>query len=110
MKPFLIIVKHSGRNEDQKKFFSFFILSGDEIESLGTAANIGLLYESQMIGDGDCLEIGGMKIGRGNRSTRRKPVLAPRSSITKAHLTRPNLNPGCRGGKAATDRLSYGAA
>jgi hypothetical protein len=25
-----------------------------------------------MIGDGDCGEIGGMKIGRGNRSTRRK--------------------------------------
>jgi hypothetical protein len=25
--------------------------------------------------DGDCGEIGGMKIGRGNRSTRRKPYL-----------------------------------
>jgi hypothetical protein len=30
-----------------------------------------------MIGDGDCGEIGGMKIGRKNRSTRRKPALAP---------------------------------
>jgi hypothetical protein len=30
-----------------------------------------------MIGDGDCGEIGGMKIGRGNRSTRRKPAPAP---------------------------------
>jgi hypothetical protein len=27
--------------------------------------------------DGDCGEIGGMMIGRGNRSTRRKPALAP---------------------------------
>jgi hypothetical protein len=30
-----------------------------------------------MVGDGDCGEINGMKIGRGNRSTRRKPALAP---------------------------------
>jgi hypothetical protein len=27
-----------------------------------------------MINDGDCGDIGGMKIGRGNRSTRRKPL------------------------------------
>jgi hypothetical protein len=30
-----------------------------------------------MIDEGDCGEIGGMKIGRGNRSTRRKPAPAP---------------------------------
>jgi hypothetical protein len=30
-----------------------------------------------MIGDGDCGELGGMKIGRGNPSTRRKPAPAP---------------------------------
>jgi hypothetical protein len=30
-----------------------------------------------MIGDSDCGEIGGMKIGRGNRSTRRKPAPTP---------------------------------
>jgi hypothetical protein len=34
----------------------------------------GLLYQSRMIGDGDCGEIGGTKIGRGNRSIRRKPA------------------------------------
>jgi hypothetical protein len=46
--------------------------------TLGTAATTGLLYQPRMIGDGDCEEIGGMKIGRGNRSTRRrKPALAP---------------------------------
>jgi hypothetical protein len=28
----------------------------------------------------------------------------------KSHLTRPGLNPGRRGGKPATNRLSYGAA
>jgi hypothetical protein len=30
-----------------------------------------------MIGGGDCGAVGGMKIGRGNRSTRRKPAPAP---------------------------------
>jgi hypothetical protein len=35
---------------------------------LGTEATTGQLYQPQMIGDGDCGEIGGMKIGRRNRS------------------------------------------
>jgi hypothetical protein len=30
-----------------------------------------------MIGEGDCGAIGGIKIGRGNRSTRRKPAPVP---------------------------------
>jgi hypothetical protein len=45
--------------------------------TLGTAATTGLLYQPRKIGDGDCGEIGGMKIGRGNRSTRRKLAPAP---------------------------------
>jgi hypothetical protein len=52
----------------------FFNLCG---WTLGTAATTGLLYQPRMIGDGDCGEIGGMKIGRGDRSTRRKPAPAP---------------------------------
>jgi hypothetical protein len=39
-------------------------------------------YQPQMIGDGDCGEIGGMKIGRENRSTRRNPAPAPLLSTT----------------------------
>jgi hypothetical protein len=31
---------------------------------LGTAATTGLLYQPRMIGDGDCGEIGGMKIDK----------------------------------------------
>jgi hypothetical protein len=42
----------------------------------------GLLYQPLMIGEGDCREIGGLKIGRGNRSTRRKPAPAPLLSTT----------------------------
>jgi hypothetical protein len=45
----------------------FFFNSWDG--TFGTAATTGLLYQPRMIGDGDCGEIGGMKIGRGNRST-----------------------------------------
>jgi hypothetical protein len=52
--------------------FSFLNLCG---ETLGTAPTTGLLYQPQMIGDGG--EICEMKIGRGNRSTRKKPTPAP---------------------------------
>jgi hypothetical protein len=59
-------------------FYLFFIiLSGVRLSPLGTAATTGLLYQPQMIDDGDCGEIGGMKIGRGNRSTRSKHAPAP---------------------------------
>jgi hypothetical protein len=54
-------------------FFFFNLCVG----ALGTAATIGLLYHPRMTGEGDCGEIGGMKFGKGNRSTRRKPAPAP---------------------------------
>jgi hypothetical protein len=54
-----------------------FFISGVGLSSLGTAATSGLLYKPQMIDEGDGGAIGGMKIGKGNQSTRRKPVPAP---------------------------------
>jgi hypothetical protein len=54
-------------------FFIAIVLSGVRLSPLGTAATAGLLYQPQMIDDGNC----GMKMGRGNRSTRRKPAPAP---------------------------------
>jgi hypothetical protein len=57
--------------------FLFLSWGGVRLESLCTAATTGLLYQPQMIDYGDCGEIGGMKIGKGNRSTRRKPASAP---------------------------------
>jgi hypothetical protein len=54
------------------------------------------LYQPQVIGDGVCGKTGGMKIGRGNRSTRRKP--APAFTTNPTSLD-PGLNPGRRGGK-----------
>jgi hypothetical protein len=58
-------------------FFIIIIVCEVRLSRLGTATTTGLLYQSQMIDDGDCGAIGGMKIGRVNRSTRRKPVPVP---------------------------------
>jgi hypothetical protein len=51
-------------------FFSYEV----RLRPLGTT---GLLYQHQMIDDDDCGAIGGIRIGRGNRSTRRKPTEVP---------------------------------
>jgi hypothetical protein len=51
--------------QNTSTFFFFVYSYWGETESLGTAATIGLLYQPKMIGEGDCGEIGGMKIGLG---------------------------------------------
>jgi hypothetical protein len=53
------------------------ILSGVRVSPHGTAATIGLLHQPQMTDDGDCVAISGIKIGRVNQSTRRKPAPTP---------------------------------
>jgi hypothetical protein len=60
-------------------------------------------------GDYDDGEIGGMMIGRGNRSTLRKPTPMPLCPPQKPYAC-PDANPGRCGGKPATNRLSYGTA
>jgi hypothetical protein len=52
-----------------------------------------------MIGEADCGAIGGMKIGRGNRSTRRKPAPAPLCPPQIPLDQTPGSNPGRRDGK-----------
>jgi hypothetical protein len=42
------------------------ILSRVRLSPFGTAATTCLLYHHQLIDDGDCGAIGGMKIGSGN--------------------------------------------
>jgi hypothetical protein len=61
------------------------ILSGVRLSPLGTTATTGLLYRPQMIDNGDCGAIGGMKIGRRNRSTWRKPAPVPLCSPQIPH-------------------------
>jgi hypothetical protein len=57
-------------------YFIIIILSGVR-QSTWYCGHYGLLYQPQMIDDGACGAIGRIKIGRGNRSTRRKPVPVP---------------------------------
>jgi hypothetical protein len=55
-------------------FIIFYYSSEVRPSPLCPAATTGLLYQPQMIGEGDCGVIGGTKIGRGNLSTQRKPA------------------------------------
>jgi hypothetical protein len=70
-----------------------------------TAANRLILLASGDYNDG---ENGGM-IGRGNRSTQRNRAPMPLCPPQTPHDCR-DANPGLRGGKPATIRLSYGTA
>jgi hypothetical protein len=54
-------------------FFGFSFLGWGETESTWYVGH----YLARMIDDDECGAVGGMKIGRGSRSTRRKPALVP---------------------------------
>jgi hypothetical protein len=59
-------------------FFVLFLCVGwDWVHLCGTSAAVGLLYQLRMIDDDDYGAVGGMMIGRGNLSTRRKPAPVP---------------------------------
>jgi hypothetical protein len=76
-----IILKHRRQTAKlemhSSQYYVFIILSGVRLGPLGTAATTGLLYQPQIIDDGDCGAIGGMRTSRRNRSTRRKPAPVP---------------------------------
>jgi hypothetical protein len=57
--------------------FFIIILSGVRLSPLVRLPLSGVLFQPQMRDDGDCGATDGMKIGRGNRSTRRKSVQGP---------------------------------
>jgi hypothetical protein len=65
----------------------FFLVSLGEmrLSPLGTSATVGLLYQPRMIDDDDYGSVGGMRIGRGNRSTRRKP--SPNATLSTTNPT-----------------------
>jgi hypothetical protein len=54
------------RSEYRLSIIFFIIVSGVGLSPLGTAATSDLLYQPQMIDEGDYGAIGGMKIGWGN--------------------------------------------
>jgi hypothetical protein len=90
-----------------------FCWGGGETFHVVRRPRIGLLYQPRMVDD-ECGAVGGMKIGRGNRSIQRKPAAVPLCQCHFVHhnSTSPGLdsNPGRRGGNPATNRLSYGTA
>jgi hypothetical protein len=87
-----------------------FFISGVGLSPLGTAATSGLLYKPQVIDEGDCGAIGGIKIGRGNWSTRRKPAPAPLCPSRIPHdQTRARTRAAAVGSQRLTACLSYGA-
>jgi hypothetical protein len=57
-------------------FFFFSFLGWCETVHLVRRQLIGLLYQPRMIDD-ECGAVGRMRIGKGNRSTRRKPASVP---------------------------------
>jgi hypothetical protein len=83
------------------------ILSGVRLEFPCTAATSGLLYQPQMIGEGDCGAIGGKKIGRGNRSTRRKSASVPLCPPQIPHDQTRARTPSAALGSQRLNHLSY---
>jgi hypothetical protein len=63
-----------------------------------------------VIGEGDCGEIYGMKIGKGKLKYLEKTCPSATLSATNPTWLDPGLNPGHHGGKPVTNRLSYGTA
>jgi hypothetical protein len=85
-------------------FFFFFSFSGWG-ESIWYVGDCWPIVPARIIGD-ECGAVGGMRIGRGNRSTRRKPASVPLCPPQIPHDL--GSNTGRRDGKPTTNRLSYG--
>jgi hypothetical protein len=71
-------------NKKVKLCSYFFFLMGWDWVNLVRRLLFGLLYQPQMIDD-DCGAIGGMRIGRGNHSTRRKLASVPLCPLQIPH-------------------------
>jgi hypothetical protein len=80
-----------------------------EISPLGTSAATGLLYLTRVI---VMMMMENLVEGRLARETELLGEDLPQRHVVhhKSHLPDPGSNPGRRGGKPATNRLSYGTA
>jgi hypothetical protein len=73
-------------------FFKFLAVGWDWVHLLRRPL-IGLLYQPRMIDDAEYGAVGGMRIGRGNRSSRRKPAPVPLCQ-PQTHMTWAGIEPG----------------
>jgi hypothetical protein len=96
---------HSVVFSSSSSFFFLVSWGGVRLSPLCTSANIWPIVPAP---DEECGIVGGMRIGRGNRSTRRKPAPVPLCPPQIPHDL--GSNPGRRDGKPATNRLSCGTA
>jgi hypothetical protein len=78
-----------------------------QLGPLGTAATNRPIAPA--LGDYDEREIGGMMIGKGNRSTGENLPQVPLCPLQTPHACN-DANSGRRNGKPAANRLSYGKA
>jgi hypothetical protein len=102
------ILKNISKNESLMFFLNWYSGGGGvQLGPLGTATTSRPIVPAP--GDYDDGEIGGTMIGRGKRSTRRKPAPAPLCPTQTPHAC-PDANPGRRDGKPAPNRLNYGTA
>jgi hypothetical protein len=91
-----------------KFFFEFFAVERDWVHLVRRPLS-DLLYSRRMVDDESGVVVE-MRIGRGNRNTRRKPAPVPLCPPQIPHDLTPGSNPGRRGGRPATNGLSYGTA
>jgi hypothetical protein len=88
-------------------FFSSVSWGGVRLSPLGTSATNWPIVPAP--DDDECGAVGGIRIGRGNRSTHRKPTPVPLCPPQIPHdLTWARIQAAAR--KPATNRLSYGTA
>jgi hypothetical protein len=83
---------------------SFLPWGGVKQSPLRKSATIGPIRPAQ---DNECLTVGGMRIGRGNRSIGRKFAPVPLHPPQILHIDL-GSNHGRRGEKPAINRLTYG--
>jgi hypothetical protein len=84
-------------------YYFIIILNEVRLSPLGTAATTGLLYQPQMIDNGVYGATGRMKIGRGNRNTRREPAPVP---LSPPHIPHDEIRDRTRAAAVGSQQLT----
>jgi hypothetical protein len=99
---------HLNRQTNLSSLVTSVPWGGVRLSALVRRPLFGLLYQPRMIHDDECGAVGGMRISKGIRNTRRIPAPVPLCLSQIPHDL--GSNPGRRGGKPAINLLSYGTA